>query len=233
MLFVGYARVSTKEQGDSRNGLEAQANAMRSFCEAGGHTLSVIIEDVASGKLAPEVRPGLSRAMDLARRQKGASVLVSKLDRLSRDVEVIAGLMNRTPFVTVEDGVEADRFVLHVKAGVAEGERRTGGQRTRAALQAKKARGEPLGMHTHRDPLVSGPKARAASAVAVKANADAHALHVAPTLTALRRGGLTLAQVADELNRLQVATPRGGQWYASGVCNTLARIKALHAEGTQ
>lgn len=226
MLFVGYRRVSTQEQGDSRNGLDAQAEAMRRFCEQGGHSLCLMCEDVASGRIHPDFRPGLVEALGHVRRLKGSALLVAKLDRLSRDVEVIAGLMNRAPFYTVEDGLQADRLTLHVKATIAEQERRMIGERTKAALGALKARGVKLGMHAHRDPS-SGERARAASTVAVKANADAYARTVAPVLLGLRRGGLTMAQIAEELNRLQVATPRGKQWYASGVCNVLARIAKM------
>jgi DNA invertase Pin-like site-specific DNA recombinase len=222
--FVLYRRVSTKEQGDSRAGLDAQAEAMRAFTV--GHTVLGSFEDIASGKLPPDVRPGLAAALEAVRRNKGSALLVSKLDRLSRDVEVIAGLMNRVPLVTVEDGLTADRLTLHVKATIAEQERRMIGERTRVALAAKKAAGKALGMHAHKDPT-AGDRARAASAVAVKANADACARHVAPTLLALKRGGLTLSQIADQMNALQVATPRGGQWYASGVCNMLSRIAKL------
>jgi DNA invertase Pin-like site-specific DNA recombinase len=204
--------------------MDAQQFALEAF--TAGHEVIGAFSDVASGKLPPDVRPGLSAALEAVRRDKGSALLVSKLDRLSRDVEVIAGLMNRVSLYTVEDGLNADRLTLHIKATIAEQERRMIGERTRVALAAKKAAGVRLGMHSHKDPS-SGDRARAASALAVKANADAHARHVAPTLLALKRAGLTLSQIADQMNALQVATPRGGQWYASGVCNMLSRIAEM------
>ena len=107
MDFVLYARVSTAEQGDSRNGLEAQAANMRAFVASHGGRVVAHLEEVISGAVDPSARPILSSAAALAR-SRGASLLVARLDRLSRSVEHIARLMNQgAPFFTVDDGLQA------------------------------------------------------------------------------------------------------------------------------
>lgn len=220
-----YTRVSTKEQGRERNGLEAQLAALHGFCEREGITPLLHLEEIASGGLGLDGRPLLAKAFALARRQ-GACVLVSKLDRLSREVQLIATLMNGSVlFYTAEDGLEAPPIVLHTKAMIAEHERKLIGERTRAGLSIVKARGTVLGIMAHKkDPSESIPRARALAAQARRAQADAFAQRVAPTLALLKRAGLTLAQAASELNRMGVPTAKGGEWHASTVCNALKRL---------
>jgi len=134
---VMYRRVSTSEQGKSGLGLEGQAEAIARFCEAEGFELVSEFQDVASGKLPVEARPGLAAALDKARKLR-SPIIVSKLDRLSRDVAFISGLMARNvPFIVAELGKDADPFMLHLYAALSEKERRLIGERTKAALQAK------------------------------------------------------------------------------------------------
>lgn len=223
MQFVLYTRVSTEEQGHSRNGLEAQLAVLESFVEREGGTALAHYEEVVSGAASLDDRPMLRQAVAHARRTK-AVLLVSKLDRLSRSVEVISRMMNETVrFATAEDGLDCDPFMLHIKAVFAERERRLISERTRAALQAKKARGEPLGHHTHKIPS-SIARAREAAGRALAEAADCHAAKLAPVLYRLRGQGLTLAQMAGELNAMGHPTARGGLWHASTVCNILKRL---------
>lgn len=218
-----YTRVSTQEQGQERNGLEAQLKACNDFCQREGLTPLLHLEEVASGGLGLDGRPVLAKAFDLAAKRK-AYVLVSKLDRLSREVVLIASLMARgVKFITVEDGLEAEPFLLHMKAVVSEHERKMIGKRTRDALAAKKARGEALGGACHKDPLATRSKAVAASKAVVQAKATAWANQVAPTVLALYRAGLSMAQVADRLNAMKTPTSGGGVWHASTVCRVLKR----------
>lgn len=223
MRFVLYTRVSTEEQGNSRNGLEAQLAALEGFViqqqgESLGH-----YEEVISGAASLEDRHQLRQAIATARRGK-AVLLVAKLDRLSRSVEFISAMMNQTvQFATVEDGLDCLPFVLHIKAAMAEQERRLISERTKAALAAKKARGEPLGHWTHKTPS-SIDLARARAGAVAGERADSHALKMAPTVTRLRGQGLTMAQIAEELNQMGHPTARGGLWYASTVCNLLKRL---------
>lgn len=219
-----YTRVSTKEQGQERNGLEAQLKACLDFCTREGVTPLLHLEEVASGGVGLDGRPVLGKAFDWAAKRK-AFVLVSKLDRLSREVVLIATLMSKgVRFVTVEDGLEAEPFLLHMKAVVSEHERKMIGRRTREALAAKKARGEALGSACHKDPQGTRSKALAASQAAIQAKANKWAQKVGPTVLTLYNTGLTMLQVADELNKMKTPTSTGkGVWYASTVCNVLKR----------
>src|SRR5215470_13793081 len=153
--LIGYRRVSSREQGRSGLGLEAQTAAVEAYAAARGAQILAWYEDMQSG--ADRTRPGLECAL-AACRQHGAKLIVAKLDRLSRDVEVIAGLMNRVDFGCA-DMPDADRFQLHVYAALAEQERKAIGQRTRAALAAAKRRGVKLG-----NPGNTAEAARAAAA---------------------------------------------------------------------
>ena len=231
MRFILYTRVSTQEQGDSRNGLEAQLSALRRFLQSCQGEEVGHVEEVASGGYGLDRRPGLRQALAQAR-QARAVLLVSKLDRLSRSVEFVAALMNQgASFATVEDGLEVQPFQLHLKAMLAEHERRTIGERTRAALKALQARGQALGIASHKAPEVSGPKARAAASVAIKREADGFALHLAPVVLRMRSAGMTCAQMAAELNTQGNRTARGGQWHASTVHGVLKRLQALGVQG--
>ena len=145
--LIGYVRVSTSQQGRSGLGLEAQKQALQRFAEAEGFTLVRVFVEVETGKGsdALERRPQLAAALSEARRQR-CSVTVAKLDRLSRDVHFISGLMaHRVPFVVAELGPDVDPFILHLFAALAEKERAMISHRTKVALAAAKERGVTLG----------------------------------------------------------------------------------------
>ena len=217
--LVGYVRVSTSQQGRSGLGLDAQKQALGRFAETEGFTLARVFVEVETGKGsdALERRPQLAAALSEARRQR-CSVAVAKLDRLSRDVHFISGLMaHRVPFVVAELGPDVDPFILHLFAALAEKERAMISHRTKAALAAAKERGVALG-----NPKLS--KARKSAVASIKALADQHAANVLPVIREIRRAGATsLHQIADALNARGITTPRGGRWYASSVRNVLAR----------
>src|ERR1700719_48413 len=144
---VAYYRVSTARQGRSGLGIEAQRAAGKRFAEAEGFDLIAEHVEVETGKGADALdrRPELAAALAEARKAK-CPVLVAKLDRLSRDVHFISGLMShRVPFIVAELGADADPFMLHLYAALAEKERTLISARTRAALAAKKAQGVKLG----------------------------------------------------------------------------------------
>jgi DNA invertase Pin-like site-specific DNA recombinase len=144
---------------------------------------------------------------------------VAKLDRLSRDVHFISGLMaHRVPFLVAELGADVDPFVLHLYAALAQKERALICARTREALARAKARGKVLG-----SPELD--RARKKAVVAVKTEADRYAANVLPVIEAIKRAGATtLREIADALNARGVATARGGQWHAMTVRNVLARV---------
>ena len=148
---VAYLRVSTQRQQRSGLGIEAQRTAITRFAAAEG--LSIISEfveaETGKGANALDRRPQLAAALATAKAAK-CSVLVAKLDRLSRDVAFVAGLMSqRVPFIVAELGRDVDPFMLHLYAALAEKERRLISERTRAALAAKRAAGAKLGNLTN------------------------------------------------------------------------------------
>ncbi len=217
--LIGYVRVSTGAQGRSGLGIEAQREALERFAEAEGFQLTRVFTEIETGRGsdALERRPQLAAALGEARKQR-CPVVVAKLDRLSRDVHFISGLMaQRVPFLVAELGPDVDPFILHLFAALAEKERAMISTRTRAALAAAKARGVKLG----------GPKLRQARRLAlqtVHANAERHAANVLPIIREVQRAGAqTLRDIANALNARGVSTARGGRWYAQTVANVLSR----------
>jgi DNA invertase Pin-like site-specific DNA recombinase len=152
-------------------------------------------------------------------RRRRCHVAVAKLDRLSRDVRFISGLMaHKVPFLVAEFGSDVDPFVLHLFAALAEKERGLISARTRQAFAAAKARGIALG----------SPKlhlARTSAAEAIKAEADRHPANVLPIIgEAQKAGATTLRQIAEALNARGVATARGGRWHAMSVSNVFGPL---------
>jgi DNA invertase Pin-like site-specific DNA recombinase len=153
-------------------------------------------------------------------------VLVAKLDRLSRDVHFISGLMQtHVPFIVTELGPDADPFMLHIYAALAEKEARVISERTKHALAAAKARGVKLGNPNgaaHLKGLGNG-----AAVQACKAAAQERAEGLAGIITTIRAEGITSANgIAKALNARHIATPRGGQWTARSVLNIVERLTA-------
>jgi DNA invertase Pin-like site-specific DNA recombinase len=221
--LIGYVRVSTSKQGKSGLGIEAQQEALRQFAQTEDFELVRVFIEVETGKGsdALERRPQLNAALAEARRRR-CSIGVAKLDRLSRDVHFISGLMaHKVPFVVAELGADVDPFILHLFAALAEKERTLISVRTTAALAAAKARGVQLG-----NPKLAQAReaAHKAAAAANEAAAERYAATVLPIIREAKRAGAqTLREIADALNARGVATARGGQWYAATVRNVLAR----------
>jgi len=199
--FVGYLRVSTDRQGRSDLGLEAHRAAVAAHLAGGGRTLLDEIVEVESGK-ATVHRPQLARAMALCR-LTGATLCVTKLDRLSRDAHFLIGL----------DKADVDFVAL-----VAQQEREAISARTKAALAAAKARGTKLGGYRGVPP----PHPAKASAGRA-ARADLFASRVGPLVRELQRSGMTMEAIARELATRGVKTARGGAWTVQTVKNLLAR----------
>lgn len=214
---VAYIRVSTAKQGRSGLGLEAQREAIARFAQAEGFELIAEHVEVETGKGADALdrRPIMKTALEVARKAK-APVIVAKLDRLSRDVAFVAGLMaQRVPFIVAELGADADPFMLHLYAALAEKERALISERTKAALAAAKKRGVVLGKHG-RDVLA--PQNRAA--------ALRRAVDYRPVFEAKRAAGKSLRTIAAELNAEGVPTPNGGAWHLTSVKRMADRIAA-------
>ena len=216
--LVSYIRVSTSGQGKSGLGIEAQRAAIVRFAEAEGFEIVGEHVEVETGKGADalERRPKLAAALAVARRRKCA-VVVAKLDRLSRDVAFVAGLMSqRVPFIVAELGADADPFMLHLYAALAEKERAMISARTTAALQAAKERGVTLG-----NPRLDEVRGKAFASN--RAGADRFAANVLPLILPMRAEGASLRKIADTLNARRIPTARGGTWAATQVADILKR----------
>jgi len=214
---IAYIRVSTAKQGRSGLGLEAQQEAIRRFAEAEGFEIMAEHVEVETGKGADALdrRPVLKTALEDARKAK-CPVIVAKLDRLSRDVAFVAGLMaQKVPFIVAELGVDADPFMLHLYAALAEKERALISQRTKDALARAKAKGVELGKHG-RDVLA--PMNRKAAQERAQALSDA--------VRGKLDDGKSLRTITDELNAEGVPTARGGQWHLTSVKRLVDRLAA-------
>ena len=191
-VIVGYMRVSTKGQGESGLGLEAQQVAIEGYARQHGAKIAALYVEVESGKRAD--RPELAKALAHAKRSKGALV-VAKLDRLARNVEFLARVMNAgTEFVAV-DNPAANRLTLHILAAVAEAEAKAISERTKAALAAYKARGGRLGGELPQCRNLTPEaiaKGRERSATARAAAAKEAYADLAPSMKQWRAEGLTL-----------------------------------------
>lgn len=210
--FVAYYRVSTDRQGQSGLGLEAQRVAVLDHVgRAGGESMiAAEFTEVESGKRKD--RPQLLQALTTCRRI-GAVLVIAKLDRLARNVHFIAGIMESGVEFVACDNPHANKLMIHILSAFAEHEREVIGERTRAALQAAKARGVRLG--------VTGVLRAAEN----KANADAFAAALAPVIDDIRSDGhITVSAITRELNRLSVPTPRQGRWHRATVRHILRRI---------
>ncbi|WP_349631535.1 recombinase family protein [Bradyrhizobium tropiciagri] len=217
--LITYIRVSTSQQGRSGLGIDAQRQTLQHFALTEGFTVAREFVEVETGKGSDALdrRPQLKAALSAARKLK-CHVAVAKLDRLSRDVHFISGLMaHKVPFLVAELGPDVDPFVLHLFAALAEKERALISSRTRQALAAAKARGVALG-----NPRLQAARRRAVEAVT--AEADQFAANVLPIIReAQKAGATTLRGIASALNARGVATARGGQWHAKSVSNILER----------
>jgi DNA invertase Pin-like site-specific DNA recombinase len=216
--YVLYLRVSSKEQGKSGLGLEAQQRDIDLFLANYSDTPYEVLErfvEVQTGK--DNERPLLTAAIALAKKEK-AVLVVSKLDRLSRRVSFIASLMeDRGLEFRVAQMPHADKFQLHIYACLAEQERDFISQRTKAALAAAKARGVRLGAPKyHLDQL--------ATARIQKAMTEAK--QVAGVIIPLRKQGQTLKQICSVLNTSGLKTGRGTMFHPSLISRMLTTLEA-------
>lgn len=210
--FVAYYRVSTQKQGQSGLGLEAQREAVTRYLDGGAWELAGEFVEIESGK--HDARPKLQAALKLCR-LTGATLVVAKLDRLSRNAAFLVNLMeSKARFVCV-DNPNANELTIHILAAVAQDERKRISERTKAALGAAKARGAKLG-----NPRLADVRQADTS----KANerrralAAAHRADLAEIVGEIRQSGVTsLSGVARRLNAMGIRARRGGRWTATQV----------------
>ncbi len=212
---VGYVRVSTNEQGESGAGLAAQINAIERECAHRGWTLEKMCQDVASGS-SRDHRPQLSEALRMVAEGEADTLMVSKLDRLSRSVADFGAIIEqarsgRWNIVIIDLGVDlstpAGEMVATIMAALAQWERRVISQRTRDALAARKRDGVRLGRPITLSPDVEG------------------------MIVAMSDAGASLGSIASTLNECRIPTAQGGaKWRASSVKSVMRRLSAASGD---
>ncbi|MET3725872.1 recombinase family protein [Sphingomonas trueperi] len=230
MRVVIYLRVSTAAQERSGLGLEAQRAAVEAFCRQRGCEVLAEFVEVESGKR--DDRPELAKALHWAD-VTASTLLVAKMDRLSRSVRFLATLQDSGVRFIAADMPEANEMTVHILAAVAQAERKAIGTRTREALAAAKARGVRLGNPNGAAALQRAGKGNSAAVAERKVRADHSAQRLDLVVAKLRQEGRTsLRELADGLNAIPIPTRQGGKWHASSVRNLLARLEVKRPSGT-
>ena len=225
-LYIGYYRVSSAQQGLSGLGLDAQQKSVHDFINGvnGASLLQEFFEvETGKGSNPLERRPQLKAALDVCKRRKAILVL-SKLDRLARNVNFVTSLMEAGIDFKIATMPQADKVMIQMYAVMAEWERDQIAARTKAALNAAKARGVQLGR--------MGPTNLKRNIEERKAKADDFANNLAPVVNGFRAQGLSQVKMVDALNRLNIPAARGGQWSRLQLQRVLARIDGARMNTT-
>jgi len=222
MSYVAYLRVSTKQQGASGLGLEAQQMQVRKFVGGAGEILREYVE-VESGKR--DDRPQLEKAIRHAK-EAGARLLIAKLDRLSRNAAFIFKLRDSGVNFVCADMPEANSLTIGIMAVLAQDERERIAARTKAALEAKKAQGKILGT-----PANLTEKGRKRGLAVRQENARTDRANVQATELAVRyrEDGLTLREIADKLEEIGMKTRYGKTFLPMSVKRLLDRYREDNA----
>src|SRR5262245_10509770 len=206
--FVAYYRVSTDHQGIDGNGILAQRKAVEDYLNGGRWKLVAEFTEVESGKRND--RPELERALAACKKHK-ARLVIAKLDRLSRNVHFISGLMEKKVDFVAADMPSANAFMINIYAAVAQEERRMISERTKAGLRAARERGVVLG----------GPKIREINTARQRVS-NGFAEQLRPVFADL--ADMTTQAAADALNERGITTASGGKWHAMQVHRVRQRL---------
>ena len=226
--FVSYLRVSTDKQGRSGLGLEAQREAVERYLNGGNWTVAAEYVETESGKRND--RPKLMAALAHAK-AIGATVVFAKLDRLTRNVDLLRSLVASGVDLVFCDLPHVPpgamgRFLLTQMASVAELEAGLISERTKAALAAAKARGVKLGNPNGARALRGKQRGNAKAVAAIKAKANERASNLSAIIVDLHAQGVSsVRMIARELNNRAVLTPRGGEWHPTSVVRLLERLE--------
>jgi DNA invertase Pin-like site-specific DNA recombinase len=222
--FVSYLRVSTQRQGQSGLGLSAQREAVTRYLaglKAGSELISEFVEvETAKHSNALERRPQLRDALELCRKER-ATLLIAKLDRLARNVHFVSGLIESNVSFVAVDMPQANKVMLQMHAVMAEWERDQISARVKAALAQAKLRGVVLGS--------AGPRNLRSNTEARRQAANEHAKRLEHVLRDMSARGLSVIEQAQELNRLGIRAPKGGEYGATQVRRIRARLDGLNA----
>lgn len=232
MKIVTYQRVSTARQGRSGLGLEAQQASIDTFSKSRNAAIIGSFTEVETGK--NDDRPELTKALHLAE-VTGATLVIAKLDRLSRNAAFLLTLRDSGVKFIAADMPDANELTVGVMSLVAQQEREAISKRTKEALAVAKvrleAKGKRLGNPNGAAALRRAGKGNKDSLKAIKSNADSHAQKLTPTIKAIQIAGHTsLGAMAKELNTRGILTPRGGKWHPTSVKNLLSRISDMSIE---
>jgi site-specific DNA recombinase len=220
MKAIGYVRVSTEKQADYGVSLEAQSEKVRAMAVVQGAELAEVIID--AGESAKNLnRPGMARLLSLVNASAVDTVIIAKLDRLTRSVKDLAELLEQftrrgVSLVSVAEsldtGTAAGRLVLNIMASVSQWEREAIGERTRDAMHHKRANGERVG---------TVPFGYRTAADGLHLEADSAEQGILSRIRELRAAGHTIRQIADELSRQGFTTRRGTAWRFQYVAEVL------------
>jgi DNA invertase Pin-like site-specific DNA recombinase len=215
MIYVAYLRVSTQRQGVSGLGLDAQRQAVCDYVAHTGGEIAAEFTEVESG--ASATRDELRKALERTKELEG-TLLIAKLDRLSRNMAFIANLMESGVKMVCCDMPEANELTLHIIAAMAQYERRMISERTKVALEAAKRRGVKLG----------NPRLHETAHQAATQRADSFAGQLYPTLQGLVLRGCSRREMVSALNKLGVRGPNGGRFHLSTLQRVLERGRRIH-----
>lgn len=219
--FVAYHRCSTERQGRSGLGLEAQQKAVATYLAGGSSSLIASFIEVESGKI--DDRPKLKEAL-AACRVHNATLLIAKLDRLSRDAHFLLGLQKSGVRFVAADMPHADNFTVGILALVAQKEREMISQRTKDALAAARLRGVKLGGIRNNSSSIS-KIGRDTSVATRSTKATSRAKDLAPIIQDQMSQGLSLRAIGSHLDALGIKTARGSTWSAAAVQRVIKRLE--------
>lgn len=220
--IVCYLRVSTARQGSSGLGLEAQLQAVEQYASSMSASITATFTEVETGKL--NARPELAKALHLAK-VTGATLVIAKLDRLSRNAAFLITLQDAGVKFVAADLPQANNLTIGIMSLVAQQEAEAISKRTKEALQAAKRRGKVLGNPNGAAALLKAAKGNTAALSVIKTKADLHAANLQPVIDSLKSEGIiSLGGIAKAFNERGMLTPRGGIWHKTSVSNLLARI---------
>jgi DNA invertase Pin-like site-specific DNA recombinase len=212
--YVAYYRVSTGRQELSGLGREAQRDAVRNYVDANLGRLIAEYSETVSGR--KRNRPALAEALRVCRVFR-AILVIARLDRLSRNVEMISALMESGLEFVVTDFPEANRFTIHILAAVAEYESDVNSERMKAVFAAAKKRGTKLGVYRGDAIRRFHPSCRQASIRARTGRTNARARDLAPIIWKLKADGMSYLEIVEELNSRGIPTAKRLGWYVTAV----------------